>query len=151
MEKELDKKNRKLLRILQEGLPLSNRPFQEIAKKLDLTEDEIISRIKSLMESNMIRKFGAIINPKKIGYNSLLGAIDVAEEKIDETATIINEYPGVTHNYLREGRPNIWFTITEKNIETLEKNIGEMEEKIGNNIIRMPVTKMFKIGVKLDI
>jgi DNA-binding Lrp family transcriptional regulator len=151
MDKELDDKKKKILMILQEEFPLINRPFQEIAKKIDFNEEEVIFQIQSLVESKMLRKFGAIINPKKIGYVSLLGAIDVAEDKVNKIAEIINEYTGVTHNYLREGHPNIWFTLTEPNKETLDKNLAEIEEKIGEKIIKMPVTKTFKIGVKLAI
>ncbi len=104
-----------------------------------------------MLELKIIRKLGAIIDPKKVGYVSILAAIDIAEEKVEETGTIINEYPGVTHNYLREGHPNIWFTITESNTESLEKNLFEIEKRTGTNIIRMPVIREFKIGVKLDI
>ena len=151
MDIKLDDKNKKLLRILQEEFPLTEKPFQEIAQKLDLKEEEVIFQIQSLVESKMLRKFGAIINPKKIGYVSLLGAIDVSDDKINKIAEIINEYSGVTHNYLREGHPNIWFTLTEPNKETLNKNLAEIEEKIGLKIMKMPVTKTFKIGVKLAI
>lgn len=151
MNDTLDEKNKDLLRILQKEFPISERPYLEIAKKLNITEDEVISRIESLIDSSILRKFGAIINVKKIGYVSILGAIDVIEENIEETAKIINKYPGVTHNYLREGHPNIWFTLIEPNKEILEKNLAKIEEKVGTKIIKMPVKQMFKIGVKLVI
>ncbi len=139
------------MRILQKEFTLSQRPFLDIAKRLQWTENDVISRINNLLELKIIRKLGAIIDPKKVGYVSILAAIDIAEEKVEETGTIINEYPGVTHNYLREGHPNIWFTITESNTESLEKNLFEIEKRTGTNIIRMPVIREFKIGVKLDI
>jgi len=151
MDKNLDEKDKQLLRILQKEFPLSQRPFLDIAKKLQWTEDDVISRINNLSESKIIRKLGAIIDPKKIGYVSILATIDVAEDKVEETGAIINEHPGVTHNYLREGHPNIWFTITESNKESLEKSLTEVEKRTGANIIRMPVIREFKIGVKLDI
>ena len=151
MNKNLDEKDKQLLRILQKDFPLSQRPFLEIANKLQWTEDDVISRINNLLESKIIRKLGAIIDPKKIGYVSILAAIDVSEEKVEETGVIINEYPGVTHNYLREGHPNIWFTITESNKESLEKNLAEIEKRTGAIVIRMNAIQEFKVGVKLAI
>lgn len=151
MDKNLDDKDKELLRILQNEFSLSKRAYLDLAKKLQWTEDEVISRINNLLESKIVRKFGAIIDSKRIGYISILAAVDVAEDMIEETSEIINEYSGVTHNYLREGHPNIWFTVTESNKDRLDKTLSEIETKTGAKLIRMPVTKKFKIGVKLVI
>jgi len=91
MDKNLDEKDKQLLRILQKEFPLSQRPFLDVAKKLQWTEDDVISRINNLLESKIIRKLGAIIDPKKIGYVSILAAVDAAEDKVEETGAIINE------------------------------------------------------------
>ncbi len=151
MSSELDPKDPELLRALQEDFPVTERPFEEIAERMGWTEEEVISRIRILTDSGVIRKLGAVLNPRKMGYVSVLAALDVPEESLDGTASVINEYSSVTHNYQREGRPNLWFTMTEPDSETLEKHLVEIEESIGLPVIRMPVTKMFKIGVKLDI
>ena len=86
-----------------------------------------------------------------MGYVSLLAAADIPDDRIEEVTNIINGYSGVTHNYLREGNPNIWFTMTEPDARTLEDNLLEIEERIGAGLVRMPVTKMFKIGVRIDV
>ncbi len=141
----------RILTEIQDDFPLSKRPFQEIAGRLGLSEDEVITAIKNLRNSGRIRKLGAIINPKNIGYVSILAAASVSEDKIDPSADIINAYPGVTHNYIREGEPNLWFTITESDSEILNKNLKNIEERIGVPLLRMPMTKKYKIGVKIDI
>ena len=149
--RRLDDKDRELLKALQEDFPLSPTPFREVAEILGWTEEEILFRIESLIKAGILRKLGAVLAPKKMGYVSLLAAADIPGDKIDEAATVINAYRGVTHNYLREGNPNIWFTMTEPNAQTLENNLAEIEEKLGAKLIRMPVTRMFKIGVKIDV
>jgi DNA-binding Lrp family transcriptional regulator len=146
-----DENEMRILSAIQEDFPLSKRPFLEIANRLDLEEDQVIQTIDHLRETGLIRKMGAVINPKKIGYVSLLAAVSVPEDHIDSVADIINEYPGVTHNYLREGKPNLWFTLTESDFETLDMNLRKIEEAIGLPLLRMPMTKKYKIGVKLDI
>lgn len=147
----LDNRDRELLKALQEDFPLSSTPFREVAEVLGWRVEEVLSRIEGMVERGMIRKLGAVLAPKKMGYVSLLAAADISGDKIDEAAAVINSFRGVTHNYLREGNPNIWFTMTEPNAQTLENNLGEIEEKLGARLIRMPVTRMFKIGVKIDV
>ena len=78
-------------------------------------------------------------------------AVDVADERVDPVAEIINSYRGVTHNYVREARPNIWFTMTEPDQQSLDSNLAEIERRIDAEIIRLPMTRLFKIGVKLDV
>jgi len=151
MQASLDENEMRILSAIQEDFPLSKRPFLDIADRLEIEEDEVIRTINHLRESGFIRKLGAVINPKKIGYVSLLAAASVPEDRIDSVAKIINEYPGVTHNYLREGKPNLWFTLTEADPETLDMNLRNIEEEIGIPLLRMPMTKKYKIGVKLDI
>jgi DNA-binding Lrp family transcriptional regulator len=151
MNEVMDDRDRELLRVLQEGLPLTNRPYREVADDLGWTEDEVLSRLDAMFSSGTLRKFGAVLSPKKIGYVSTLAAVDVPAEEILETAGKINSFTGVTHNYLREGTPNIWFTLTEKDEATLECNLGKIEELIGRKVMKLPATQTFKIGVKLDI
>ncbi|MEE9489823.1 MAG: Lrp/AsnC family transcriptional regulator [Thermoplasmata archaeon] len=151
MSEELDLRSADLLRTLQEGLPLSTRPFRAIAERLGRTEEEVISGIRDMTESGTIRKLGAVLNPRRMGYVSVLAAASIPDENVEETAAVISEYRGVTHNYLREGDPNMWFTLIEPDLETLESHLTDIEEKIGVRVIRMPATKLFKIGVILDI
>ena len=146
-----DKIDKELMNIMQSYFPLSRQPFDDIGKRLGLTEKETISRLRKLSEKGFIRKVGAIISARDIGFVSLLAAVSVPEEKVDKVAEIINTYPGVTHNYLRSGNPNIWFTLIEPDQETLEKNLTEIENKVKTKVYRLPAKKIYKIGVKFDI
>lgn len=136
---------------MQNYFPLSSTPYQDIAKKIGIDRDEVIGRLKKLYECGIIRKVGAILSASKMGFVSTLAAVSVSNEKLDEVSKIINRYSGVTHNYLREGSPNIWFTLTEPNQKILDQHLNDIERKINNKIIRMPAKKIFKIGVKFDI
>ncbi len=147
----MDKIDKKIINLMQSYFPLSSTPYQDIAKKIDIERDEVIVRLKKLYEDGIIRKVGAILSARKMGFVSTLAAVSVSNEKLDEVSKIINRYNGVTHNYLREGSPNIWFTLTEPNQKILDKHLNDIERKINNKIIRMPAKKIFKIGVKFDI
>jgi Lrp/AsnC family transcriptional regulator for asnA, asnC and gidA len=46
--------------------------FREIAKELGVSPDTIISRYKTLQEEGVIRGSTVVINPKEIGYHSMV-------------------------------------------------------------------------------
>jgi len=148
---ELDDRDKALLAALQDGLPLTSRPFAVIADLLDWSEEEVLERLEVLVGSGLVRKVGAVLDSKKIGAVSTLAAVDVPADRVDEVADLINSYHGVTHNYLREGHPNVWFTMTERSADALRSNLDAIERDVGADVLRMPATRMFKIGVKYDL
>ena len=142
---ELDDADRELLRALQSGIPLTSHPFKEIGERVGLSENEAIERVQSMLDHGVLRKAGAIIAPRKIGYVSTLAAVNIPEFEIEKVAELINGYKGVTHNYMREGEPNMWFTMTEPDNAMLEQNLASIEKAIGCQVRRMPVEKLYKI------
>ena len=141
-----------LLRI-QKNFPLNAKPFETIANELNITEDEVIKTVQEQKEKKIIRQTSAIFDTKSLGYKSSLVAFEIDEDKIDEAVEIINAHPGVSHNYERNHKFNIWFTMAvapdtklglEKTIEILAKMAN------ANAFIILPTLKLFKISVKLD-
>lgn len=150
---EIDKK---ILQRLQTNLPLTHRPFLDLANELDLDEDLVIERIKAMVEGKYVRRLAPIINTQAVGNSATLAAMQVPEDRIDDVAGIINGYSGVSHNYLRKGKNkelplNIWFTMSAPSQEKLEENIKEIEDSTGFKVRMLPTTKKFKIGVKFKI
>jgi DNA-binding Lrp family transcriptional regulator len=153
---ELSETDRKILQRLQTNLPLTHRPFLDLAKELGLEEDLIIEKVKSMIENKYVRRIAPIINTQAIGNSATLAAMQVSEDKIEEVSQIINGYSGVSHNYLRKGKNkelplNIWFTMSAPSQEKLEENIKEIETRTGFDVRMLPTTKKFKIGVKFKI
>ena len=153
---ELSETDRKILQRLQTNLPLTHRPFLDLAKELGLEEDLIIEKVKSMIENKYVRRIAPIINTQAVGNSATLAAMQVSEDKIEEVSQIINGYSGVSHNYLRKGKNkelplNIWFTMSAPSQEKLEENIKEIETRTGFDVRMLPTTKKFKIGVKFKI
>ena len=141
-----------LLRV-QKNFPVTAKPFEAIAKELDMGEDEVISIIQEQKDEKIIRQTSAIFDTKSLGYKSSLVAFEIDEDKIDEAVKVINAHPGVSHNYERNHKFNIWFTMAispdtkfglDKTIEILSKLTN------ANAFIMLPTLKLFKISVKLD-
>jgi len=142
-----------LLFQMQNAFPLTQKPFETIAKELNTTEEEILSMVQKLKDEKIIRQTSAIFDTKRLGYKSSLVAFKVSEDKIDAAAEIINAHPGVSHNYLRNHEYNIWFTMAVAPYSELglEKTIEVLKERTGaEDAIILPTLKMFKISVKMD-
>lgn len=148
---ELSLLDRKILDLLQKDFPIDAEPYRVMAERLQCSESEIIDRIQDMKVSGIIRRIGAVLDAKKMGFYSTLCACKVPEDRIEEVAAIINKQPGVTHNYLRDHQYNIWFTLTAASISAANMIIEQMECDSGIEIISMPATKVFKIKVSFEM
>ncbi len=142
---DLDPLDRQILNLIQEEFPLCERPFLEIGKKIGITEKEAFLRIKSLKEKGYIRRIGPVLERKKLKLTSFLCGASVDEAQIEKVANEINKHKGVTHNYERDGDPNLWFTITGETSEEIDRFLDEIEKKFNIKIHRFPEKKVFKI------
>ena len=52
---------------LQEGLPVCPRPFDNIAATLDLSVDELLSRLQRLLDDRVLTRFGPMFNAESMG------------------------------------------------------------------------------------
>lgn len=142
-----------LLNQLQEGIDLVPQPFLALARKYGCHEEQVLSRVQEL-KNGPIRQISGIFDTRTLGYSSSLVAAKIDENHLDQAAQIINQHPGVTHNYKRNHSYNLWFTIAiPPNSEfSLEKTVGILGKLANVDSIRlMPTLRLFKIGVQLDM
>jgi len=140
-----------LLDLLQKKFPIDVQPYQVIAQKMQCSEEEIVKQIQAMKENGIIRRIGAILDAKNMGFYSTLCACEVPEARIEDVAAIINKQRGVTHNYLRDNQYNIWFTLTASSNEEVQSILKQLECDIRIKIISMPTTKVFKIKVSFEM
>ncbi len=150
----LDDLDKRLLNLMQGKFPIAPRPYQHVAAEAGVTEDEVIARVKKLLEERIIRQVTPIFDTRALGYSSMLVAAKVDPENPWRAANIINEHPGVSHNYLRNHEFNIWFTIaTEPDSPLgLEGTLDALAELAGAESVRqLPTLKLFKIRMDLEM
>ncbi len=142
-----------LLNLAQKEVPLVPRPFEALANELGTTETDVIERLRVWRdEKKVIRQISAIFDTRKLGYRSMLVAQRIPADRIDEAAQLVNEHPGVSHNYEREHEFNLWFTVATPPGMSLEAHVDALHELTGAETTRMlPTLKMFKIEVRLDV
>jgi DNA-binding Lrp family transcriptional regulator len=149
---DLDNIDKQILNDIQWTFPLVDRPFLELAKKYDISEDQVIDRIKKLKQIGIIRQISAIFDTRKLGYKSALVAFAVDKNKIESVANEINKHPGVSHNYERNHEYNLWFTLAVPPYGDMKSDLEKMALLDGVLKYRvLPTLKMYKIGVKLDM
>jgi len=109
----LDPLDRHLLAELESGLPLVKEPYEEIGKRLDLTGNEVLERIRNLKEAGIIRKFRARINQRRVGISAnALVAWKCKDSLQGHRGFLLASFPCVTHCYERLPVPGRWeYTI----------------------------------------
>lgn len=150
--RELDAHDKALLNRIQSNFPLTPRPFETIAAGLGLDESEVIERVRRLKRIGIIRRIGANFVPAKLGFVSTLCAACVPTERLDAFAAVVNRYPGVTHNYQRECRFNVWFTFIAPSMQRIETHLRVIARQTGvDAIMNLPAVRVFKISAHFDL
>lgn len=148
-EIELDDADRRIVNALQEGFPLSPRPYAEAAEGLGMTEEELIARLARLLETRALTRFGPFLDAAAMGGAFCLCALAAPEERFDEVMIQVNALPEVAHNYRREHRLNMWFVLATETPEGIEAAASRIEAETGLRVLRFPKEREFFIGFRV--
>jgi DNA-binding Lrp family transcriptional regulator len=149
---KLDSIDKAILNRIQSDFPIEARPYQAIARELNLTEQQVLEHVQALKADGIIRRIGGNFVPHKVGFVSTLCAAKVPEDQIETFAAVVNKYTGVTHNYQRENDFNIWFTFIAPSKEAIAQNLAKISRETGvKSILNLPATKVFKIKAQFDV
>lgn len=150
----LDEFDKRLLNEMQGAFRIVPRPYAEVATSLGVDEDVVLRRVAELVQQRIIRQVTPIFDTRALGYKSMLVAARVDAEHPWRPAKIVNEHPGVSHNYLRNHEFNMWFTIAVEPDSTLglEGTLDVLARETGAESVRMlPTLKLFKIRMDLEM
>ena len=143
--------DRKVLNCIQTDLPLSQRPFMELAKKIGISEVKLIIKISELREKGLIRDFAARVNHKRLGYKSTLVGLKVPRSVLEGVAKEIIVYPEVTHCFQRKGEYNLWVVFIYKN-GRLKEILNKITDSVGRgNILNLKTVRKFKLKTRLEV
>ncbi len=148
----MDKINKTILNNMQVDFPIASRPYKIIADKLGILEDELIQRVRQMKDDMLIRRIGGNFSPDKLGFYSTLCAAKVSLDKVELFTDTVNDYPGVTHNYRRDHKFNIWFTFIAPSRQIIQESLDQISKITGvNNILNLPATNVFKISANFKL
>ena len=125
-----------------------------VARAAEIPEEQVLARVRQLLEERIIRQVTPIYDTRALGYSSMLVAAKVDPEHPWRAARIINSHPGVSHNYLRNHEFNMWFTLAvERDSQLgLDGTLDVLARLTGAESIRqLPTLKLFKIRMDLEM
>jgi DNA-binding Lrp family transcriptional regulator len=148
----MDSIDKKILNIMQKEFPLTERPFQIVAEKCGISEEDALSRIQRLKDVGIIRRIGAVFDGAKLGRVSTLCAARVPQDKLGKFVSAVNMSKGVTHNYLRDNEYNVWFTLNASTAQEVEFFLADLKKKTGiTDILDMRAVRTFKIDATFEV
>ncbi|HEY4775366.1 MAG TPA: AsnC family transcriptional regulator [Xanthobacteraceae bacterium] len=147
----LDPVDRAIINALQGGFPLTPRPFRDAGAALGLAEDELIARIRRLIDSGRLSRFGPLWNAEKLGGEVCLAALAVPPERFEAVAEQVNAHPEVAHNYERTHALNMWFVVSAEKPERIAGVIAEIEAETGLKVHPMPKLQEFFVGFRVEV
>ncbi len=147
----LDAVDRRILGIIQSRFPLESRPYALIGQEAGISEQEALERVRALKKRKIIRRLGANFQSAKLGFRSTLCAAKVPEEALDAFIAEVNLHPGVTHNYLRDHRYNIWFTLIGPSWSAVCDTLDGITRVTGIPVLNLPATRVYKIKVDFQM
>jgi len=146
----MNKLQKRLLDAYQHGLPISSTPYADMAGKLGVREDEVITALGRLSDANVVSRVGPVFRPGTIGVSTLT-AMTVPQDRLDEVAALVNSYPEVNHNYEREHHFNLWFVITAATEMRMQEILDDIEQSVSLPVMALPMQASYHIDLGFDL
>ena len=157
MEKQqaLSALDKNVIRALQGDFPLVPEPYKELAARAGVTEDVFLARVRELSEKKMIRKMGAVLRHREIGFAAnALCAWEVPADRLDDVAKSMAASPSISHCYDRNTAPgwpyNLYTMIhghSRAECEAIADQLGK-ENHIENRVMLYSKKEWKKTSMK---
>lgn len=145
----MDELDRAIVNGLQGEFPVSERPFLEAAARLGMSEEELIERIRRLLDEGILTRFGPLWQVERLGGAYALAAMKVPRAEFESVAEKVNALPEVAHNYEREHAFNMWFVLATETPQALSDAADRIERETGHRVYLMPKAEEYFVGLTL--
>jgi DNA-binding Lrp family transcriptional regulator len=150
----MDELDCRILKALQNDYPLSERPYEILAHKLQIPCYQLWNRIQRLIAEGVIRRIGASLDSRKLGFCSTLAAVSCKADLVEQADKIIGQFPEVTHSYLRNDNFNIWFTIIAADEQRIEYILEQIRNSLSlecSQVLNLPIKHLFKLNARFKV
>lgn len=146
----LDATDRAILNALQDGFPLTPRPYDDAGAALGITGADLIARLSRLREIGAITRFGPFFDAAAMGGAFCLCAMAVPADRWAETLTKVNARPEVAHNYERTHALNMWFVLATDRPGGINRAARAIEAETGIEVKLFPKLEEYFIGFRVQ-
>lgn len=128
---------RRLVEVLEGGLPLVPYPYAHVAAELDIDESLVIAALEGMLAKGAIRRIGAVPNHYALGYTANgMAVFDVDDDRIAELGPAIGTLDFVSHCYRRPRHPPLWpynlFAMVHgKSRDAVESKVKDIRRRLG--------------------
>jgi siroheme decarboxylase len=138
--------DRRILAVLQEGLPMSQTPYRDMAQRIGIETSELLAILRDWKKQGKLRRIGAIVNHFKIGLSSGAMVVWQAESgRIAEVGQAFAKYKEVSHAYDRQTSENwpynLYTMVHGKSKEDVQRVVKHMSLACGLSNYRILVTE----------
>ncbi len=147
----MDELDKKILNRAQLGIPVSDKPFADIAEELGCSEQQILSKLQDMLADGLLSRFGPMYDAASLGGAFTLAAIDVPEHRFDEVTEIVNSFSQVAHNYKRQHQLNMWFVVGTESQQEIDSVIKDIEQQTQLSVLNFPKEEEFYVRLYLPV
>lgn len=145
----LDEADRAIINVLQGGFPLGDEPYREVAEALGLSEDDLLSRLRRLLDQRVLTRFGPMFQVERMGGAFVLAALKVPEAEYERVAELVNGFAEVAHNYRREHALNMWFVLATETPDGIARATAAIEAATGLPVFAFPKEREYFVEMRL--
>ncbi|OOG25725.1 AsnC family protein [Thioalkalivibrio denitrificans] len=126
-----------LIGAIEKGLPLSPRPYAEVAAGLGISEQEVLRRLAALRNRGVIKRLGVVVRHRELGYRANAMVVwDVPDDTVGELGRCFSGYDFVTLCYRRPRQLpqwpyNLFCMIHGKTRDEVQARIAQLVQECG--------------------
>lgn len=148
---ELSALDRAIINRLQDGIPVCEAPYAELAAELGSDEATLLKRLRILKSAGYLSRIGPMYNVELMGGAFTLAALRVPETRFEEVAGIVNAFPEVAHNYRRDHAFNMWFVLAVADAADIACVLSRIKAATGLEVYNFPKQEEFYLRLKFDV
>lgn len=146
----MDELDRRIVDHLQGGFPLCKRPFAAAAAQLGTDEATLLERLRGLLQSGTLSRFGPMYDAERLGGAFTLCALSVSANDFERVASLVNAHPEVAHNYERGHLYNMWFVLAARSPAAIAAAIAAIEAETGYPVLDLPRIEEYFVELRLS-
>lgn len=129
--------DRAIIEATQAGLPLSAQPYHEVARQVGITPDQVMARMREMLDHGIIRRIGIVPNHFSLGWKfNGMTVWNVADDYVDALGARVGALDFVTHCYRRPRFLSAWpynlfAMIHAKSRDDADRQIEQIAELLG--------------------
>ena len=127
---------KKIIASIQGDIPVTRRPYLAISKDIGIDEETLLNMLRQLVETGVIRRFGATLRHQKSGFKAnAMVAWRVGEDRVKDVGELMAGFKEVSHCYQRSPAKdwpyNLYTMIHALSEESCRNIARKMSEKAG--------------------